>query len=852
MNYMKLNLRLSGFTAALLLSIPGLTAQSYYKEPPPFHPHPAEKNIFRNPVMIDRFGPVGIGIDLTLPAFGMKLKNIEIGSPAEATGKLKPGQIIDSINGVTLKDIDPRIILGGIITKAEATDGVIKLKVREDATSAVQEVVVKIPVLGTYSKTWPLKCAKSDKIVRGVADYLAKSGNHAWTGQDLGLLFMLSTGEEKDLEVARGWVKEALAKNKDADIAATQHAWNTSYTSLGFCEYYLRTGDASVLPLIEQFAESAKRTMYNGAWTQRGGVPWTYAGGGHINAVGVHMVTLLLLAKECGVKVDEPTLQTSLRHFFRYAGHGNVPYGDHQMEGGFVDNGKVGALAFQMAAAASLTPEGEKSVYAAARDVSAVKGFYSTSWMLHGHTGGGIGEIWRSASMGLMYDKKPTKYREFMDNRMWFYELSRRFDGSFGILGGDMSGNGSGRYDTPLWGTGLALSYTVPRKTLRMTGGPPTKFCKSYQLPKRPWGTAADDAFSSLPPASDRNGKLQDVDEEKLMTDASLPIITRLGEKGVSDDVLLQYARHPDQGVRELAASAICRDNRDNLVVELLKDKDPRARQAGTMVIYNTFKRKPMPPERITDEMVKLLSDMINDPNESWWVVKNAMLCLGMVKPEQIAPHIDRLVYWVKQDDWWLSTASMNVLSKIVADERYSGKILPAVGEMVSKNTRWGPDPWPVDDMVNQLKGSKPEMQQLSAKILAKAYTDLSILNPTVPGGIDQSVIMEWNLKRIEQELLQLPGGAEIVEKLSPAKESAPAAEKTPAVVPTPTAETKVGTGGMRDWTNVEGKTIRAEGLSSNKTTVKLKLENGKVVDYPLEKLSESSRKLVFETLKSE
>lgn len=99
--------------------------------------------------MIDRFGPVGINIDLTLPAFGMKLKNIEIGSPAEATGKLKPGQIIESINGVTLKDIDPRIILGGIITKAEATDGVAKLKVRDDAASPVQEVVVKIPVLGS-------------------------------------------------------------------------------------------------------------------------------------------------------------------------------------------------------------------------------------------------------------------------------------------------------------------------------------------------------------------------------------------------------------------------------------------------------------------------------------------------------------------------------------------------------------------------------------------------------------------------------------------------------------------------------------------------------------------------------
>lgn len=73
-----------------------------------------------------------------------------------------------------------------------------------------------------------------------------------------------------------------------------------------------------------------------------------------------------------------------------------------------------------------------------------------------------------------------------------------------------------------------------------------------------------------------------------------------------------------------------------------------------------------------------------------------------------------------------------------------------------------------------------------------------------------------------------------------PAKEAAPAAEKTSE------------TGGLRDWTNAEGKTIRAEALSGNKISVTLKLENGKVVDYPLEKLSEESRKLVSETFPSQ
>ena len=45
-----------------------------------------------------------------------------------------------------------------------------------------------------------------------------------------------------------------------------------------------------------------------------------------------------------------------------------------------------------MAAAASLTPGGEDSLYSRARDAMATKGFYSTSWMLIGHTGAGCPE----------------------------------------------------------------------------------------------------------------------------------------------------------------------------------------------------------------------------------------------------------------------------------------------------------------------------------------------------------------------------------------------------------------------------------------------------------------------------
>ena len=105
-----------------------------------------------------------------------------------------------------------------------------------------EEVVVKIPVLGTYSKTWPLNCPKSDKIVRETRRSGLARTNYA-NGLGLGLLFLLSTGDEKDLDVARGWVKEMVANHKDAEQIDRVPPWNAGYEGIGLCEYYLRTGD---------------------------------------------------------------------------------------------------------------------------------------------------------------------------------------------------------------------------------------------------------------------------------------------------------------------------------------------------------------------------------------------------------------------------------------------------------------------------------------------------------------------------------------------------------------------------------------------------------------------------------
>ena len=262
---------------------------------------------------------------------------------------------------------------------------------------------------------------------------------------------------------------------------------------------------------------------------------------------------------------------------------------------------------------------------------------------------------------------------------------------------------------------GLALTYTIPRKTLRLTGAPASKFAKPCQLPKRPWGTAADDAFFSMTPGADKNGKVQDWDAEKLATDAGLAIQRRVNDPGATDEVLLMYARHPDHGVREFAAKVIANQAKNPLILELLKDKDPRARQAGLMAVNS--------PTRLTDEVAALLLGMVNDPDESWWVVTHAMNRLGMAKPELLAPHVDRLCYWLQHEEWWLQKAALTALTGLVTDDRFYQKLLPMIGKLATTN-RVAEVMVPIRGIYARINGAKPEVQALAAKVLGQAYTE--------------------------------------------------------------------------------------------------------------------------------
>lgn len=735
---------------ALVLSCGWASSQaaSFYTQPTLFSTAPDESLSVNT---ITRFGPVGLALELHQPAFTLWAGTIEPGSPAEAAG-LKKGMVIESINGESLKDIDPRIQLGNLIAKAEASDGTLSFAIKGQPAP----VVVKIPVLGAYSKTWPLDCPKSEKIVRAFADHLARPDSHKGFA-DAGMLFLLSTGDDKDLAPVKAWVHGLSAKKPSG------YAWHLGFGGIPLCEYYLRTGDPEALPVIQNWVKAAAKGEYLDGWAGRGGVTGLNYGNGHLNAGGTAVVTFLLLAKQCGVEVDESLLQRTLVHFFRYAGRGTNPYGDDRPETSFVDNGKHGNLAFAMAAAASLTPDGENSVYAKARDLCAMSGFYTTTFMLHGHTGGGIGEIWRSGSMSLLREKKPLQYREFMDHRRWHYDLSRRFDGSFGILGG-------AGYDKEEWGACYPWAYTFPRKTLRITGAPPSKFSKTYPLPARPWGTAADDVFLSMDAVPGKDGQALDLAGEILTRDSAKPLIERLNEKELTDDEIRRYVSHPEYLIRHMvsnhAAGLTCHYMfpkpgprvRHDLLEEFCTHPDPRVRNAGFRASTQAFN----PANDFSKRVFHLAVERLKDDNESWFVKDACLSLLQRGTPDMIVPHVDLVLSYLGHPEQWLQNGALMVLANVITDERCAQKVIPPVGELLQKTPRQSTTGGPIRAIRGKLPAASPKVRELALKAIGDAYQNYSG-GKTWVGGQDLTGHRNETLEVIASSLTGIPGGYDVL-----------------------------------------------------------------------------------------
>jgi len=697
-------IRLSTFFLALFLlnAQRHLGAQSYYTEEPVFQSRP-------DPTRERFFGYIGTtGLKPRVyPGVILQVEEMEPGSPSE--GKFTKGEVLTGINGTTLKGLNPFVVMGNALTKAEATDGKMVFDVTSADDKTQRKETVTIPVLGAYSKTWPLDCPKSKRIIEEAAAFYSdpKKFNQDGIPGALNCLFLLSTGDDKYLPRVKAYF-DAFPKDVNA---IGDHTWNNGYNGIACGEYYLRTGDKSVLPIMEYYCDDAKaRQKFGCGWTHwSNGISPGYVAGGLLHAAGAQLLTTLLLGKECGVNVDEQTLLNALRHFYRFAGHGGVPYGDHRSEGGFGSNGKDGMIAAAMQIASGA--QGNATIYQQAGKCLAMTMMDSYPGLALGHGDEGRGDgIWQGITLSYLMKEKPALYRECMDRLTWWHDLSREHGGSIGI--GTMEwGDGKVGHSGP----GIGISYTAPLRKLRITGAPRTKYSQNFTLPENLWGTKADLAFFSI----EHHPKYFDYGPEEP---AHVPF-NALGDayqkpqkdvNSLSKEYLLKNIHHRRYVVRTQAAKALRIVGTFDELEKFLSDPDPRLRRAALdgLIDWNYWfgaGDSPISTEQFTPGMLAAITKILSDPAESWYVVEGALRALKLAPAKDIQERYKLIQPWTKHSDWWLRDASFSALTGLEKDDALYVKILPTRLDMLTKEYHTMPREWMVQHFNQVLQQKKPD-----------------------------------------------------------------------------------------------------------------------------------------------
>ncbi|MFZ9937912.1 MAG: DUF6288 domain-containing protein, partial [Luteolibacter sp.] len=391
----------------------------------------------------------------TVAARQIKVTAVAEGSPAH--GVVQVGDVILGVGGKPFS-YDPRTEFGKALTLAESGKGAGKFVLTRWRAGKQEEVTITLPVLGDYSATAPFDCAKSKLILeRGCANLAQRMAEPSYNPdpivRSLNALALLAGGKKEHLPL----VKREAQRAADYEGRGFR-TWYFGYVMMLAAEYRLATGDDSVMPGLRRLAlETAKGQSAVGSWGHDFARPdGRLKGYGMMNAPGLPLTTSLVLARAAGV--DDPAITAAIERSLRllrfYIGKGAIPYGDHGpwMEG-HEDNGKCGMAAVLF----NLTNEDEGAEFFARMSLSAHGGERDC-----GHTGNFFNVLWAMPGVSLSGPHAAGAWmHEF---GAWYFDLARRWDGSFAHLGPPEPDFDS-YHDWDATGAVL-LAYAAPLKNL--------------------------------------------------------------------------------------------------------------------------------------------------------------------------------------------------------------------------------------------------------------------------------------------------------------------------------------------------------------------------------------------------
>ncbi len=383
----------------------------------------------------------------------------EVASGSPADGVMAKGDVILGV-GAKPFGSDARIAFGKAITAAEtkAAKGLLKL-IRWRA-GKTQNVELKLKVMGSYSATAPYDCEKSKAIFdQGCKALAAKGLRRANIPTDLAALALLASGKKEHRAMLAAYVKDVGRTLGDG-----VWWWHYGYGDLFLAEYYLATKDKAALPILrETVLEIAAFQSPVGTWGHEHKLTnGLLHGYGSMNQTGLCVTIPLVIAQKAGVgrpQIDSAIAKSAA--FVRwYVGKGSIPYGDHAPWLEHEDNGKnsMGAVLYD------LLGDAEAASYFSKM---ATAGFTERE---SGHTGNYFNLAW--ALMGVSRSG-PNATGAYLKETGWYYDLARRWDGTFahqGIPG--QAGDSYRNWDAT---GGYLLSYGLGLKSLYITGKAPSK-----------------------------------------------------------------------------------------------------------------------------------------------------------------------------------------------------------------------------------------------------------------------------------------------------------------------------------------------------------------------------------------
>jgi hypothetical protein len=400
---------------------------------------------------------------VTTEARQILVTKVDQGSPA--AGIVEVGDVILGVGGGKFTT-DARVAFGNAITVAETKAAGGKLPLLLWRKGKELSVTVPLRVMGSYGDLAPYGgCEKSAKIVELGAAHLAKYNLGSKIPDEVGALALLATGDKKYLPLVATLAHKVGPKDfKIDDTARGMVAWHWGYHNLFLTEYYLASGDKEVLPAIRAFSVAIARGQsavgtwgHTMSWPEdnNGQLHGPLGGYGALNQVGIVCQLSMILAAKCGV-TDEEVMKAVVKgtKFFEfYINKGSIPYGDHNPGPNHADNGKNGT--------AAIIFDVQDRIDGAAFFSRMTVASYGESEM--GHTGNYFSYLWSPLGAGRA---GPAATAAFLKEMRWYYDLARRWDGSFpyqGAAKGDKYGNWdcTGAY---------LLTYLLPGEKLYITG----------------------------------------------------------------------------------------------------------------------------------------------------------------------------------------------------------------------------------------------------------------------------------------------------------------------------------------------------------------------------------------------